>query len=299
VPQVAPYRAAPIQANWVGYPGTIGGGFTDYLIADRFVLPESLGPHFSEKVVYLDRCYLCIDPTRAIGKPPSRELCGLPPSPAVVYACVNASYKLNPHSFARMMRVLRDVPGSVLWLLSGPGRADERLREAAQFMGVDPGRLIFMKMLSHLRYMARYQHVDLFLDTEHYNAHTTASDALWAGCPVLTRPGETFATRVAGSLNHHLGMDDMNVCTDDDFVALAIRFGLDAEYRAAMRERLALQKRRSGLFDVAGYARDLVAMLMRLSAHHRAGGVPSNFPTNDEFSPSVSPSNVVDQVVRD
>jgi len=286
VPQVAPYRAAPIQANWVGYPGTIGGSFTDYLIADRFVLPESLLPHFSEQVVYLDRCYLCIDPTRAIGKPPSRELCGLPPRPAVVYACFNASYKINPRSFARMMRILRDVPDSVLWLLSGPGRADERLREAAHVMGGDPGRLVFMKMLPHLRYMACYQHVDLFLDTEHYNAHTTASDALWAGCPVLTRPGGTFATRVAGSLNHHLGMDDMNVCSDDDFVTLAIRYGRDAEYRAGMRERLVRQKRRSELFDVAGYARDFVALLMRLSAHHRAGGVPSNFSINDEVSPS-------------
>jgi len=135
-----------------------------------------------------------------------------------------------------------------------------------------------------LPYMSRYRHADLFLDTEHYNAHTTASDALWADCPVLTRPGETFATRVAGSLNHHLGMQEMNVLSDDDFVAQAIRYGRDAAYRTAMRAKLIRQKQQSGLFDVAGYARDFVALLMRMSAHYRAGGVPDDFRNHDEDS---------------
>lgn len=276
-PEVFACRAAPVQVSWLGYPGTTGAKFMDYVIADRFVLPESLRPHFSEAVAYLPRCYQPNDPTRAVGTPPLREACGLPAGPSVVYACFNASFKLNPRSFARMVRVVAAVPGSVLWLMEGPGHATERLREAARTMGVDPDRLVFMKKLPHASYLERYRHVDLFLDTEHYNAHTTASDALWAGCPVLTRPGDTFATRVAGSLNHHLGMDDMNVRSDDDFVALAIRYGHDASYRAAIRQKLAYQKRQSGLFDMAGYANDFIMLLMRMSAHHRSGGSPSEF----------------------
>jgi len=285
-PEVFAYRAAPVQVSWLGFPGTTGAQFMDYVIADRFVLPASLRQCFSERVVYLPRCYQPTDPTREVGMPPSREACGLPTGSGVVYACMNASFKLNPRSFARMLRVLAGVPGSVLWLMKGPGRATERLYEAARTAGIDPDRLVFTEKLPHAPYLARYRHADLFLDTEHYNAHTTASDALWADCPVLTRPGETFATRVAGSLNHHLGMDEMNVRTDDDFVVQAIRHGRDAAYRTAVREKLIRQKQQSGLFDVAGYARDFVALLMRVSVHHRAGGVPADFPSEGEGSPS-------------
>jgi predicted O-linked N-acetylglucosamine transferase (SPINDLY family) len=287
-PEVFAYRAAPVQVSWLGFPGTTGAPFMDYVIADRFVLPASLQPCFSERAVYLPRCYQPTDSTREVGTPPSREACGLPAGAGVVYTCMNVSFKLNPRSYARMLRVLAAVPGSVLWLMKGPGRATERLREAACTAGIDPDRLVFAEKLPHAPYLARYRHADLFLDTEHYNAHTVASDALWAGCPVLTRPGETFATRVAGSLNHHLGMDEMNVRTDDDFVAQAIRFGHDSAYRAAMRAKLTRQKRRSELFDAPGYARDFVALLMRMAAHQRAGGLPADFPNDGEGSPSGS-----------
>ena len=168
---------------------------------------------------------------------------------------------------ARALAVLREVPGSVLWLLSGPGRADERLREFAQGQGVEPQRLVFMPKQPHAEYLARLQHADLFLDTEPYNAHTTASDALWAGCPVLTRPGETFAARVAGSLNHHLGLDAMNVDSDAAFVARAVDLGRDPQALAALRATL-MQRRRgtSGLFDMPGFARDFAAAV-RTMAH--------------------------------
>lgn len=286
-PAVFAYRVAPIQVSWLGYPGTTGAHFMDYLIADRFVLPQSLQPCFSEEVVYLPRCYQPTDPTREVGMPPAREACGLPAGDGVVYTCMNASFKINPRSFSRMLRILTAVPGSVLWLMKGPGRAAERLRAQAHAAGINPDRLAFTEKLPHATYLARYRHADLFLDTEHYNAHTTASDALWADCPVLTRPGETFATRVAGSLNHHLGMHEMNVHTDDDFVAQAIMYGLDETYRAAMRAKLIRQKQQSSLFDVAGYARDFTVLCMRISAHHQAGGVPADFPSEDEGSPSV------------
>ena len=183
----------------------------------------------------------------------------LPPR-GVVYCCFNNSYKLNPTSFARAMAVLARVEGSVLWLLSGPGRADERLREAARATGVDPARLVFMDKQPQPVYLARLQLAELFLDTNPYNAHTTASDALWAGCPVLTRPGETFAARVAGSLNHHLGLDEMNVVDDAAYVELAVALGRDPARLRALRERLQAARRTSGLFDMQGFAADFAAM---------------------------------------
>lgn len=275
-PEVFAYRPTPLQVSWLAYPGTTGADFMDYVIADRFVLPEELQPHFSEKVSYLPRCYQCTDPTRIVGTPPSREACGLPTN-GIVFACFNASYKLNPRSVRRMLQVLAGVPGSVLWLLQGPGGMADRLREAAQNMGVAPSRLIFMEKLSHRDYLARYRHVDLFLDTEDYNAHTTASDALWAGCPVLTRPGEAFASRVAGSLNHHLGMPEMNAADDAAFVMKAVRYGRDANYRAGIKAKLLKQRLESGLFDIKGFARDFEGLLLRMAAHRRDGKLPGTF----------------------
>jgi predicted O-linked N-acetylglucosamine transferase (SPINDLY family) len=276
LPEVFAYRPAPVQVSWLAYPGTTGADYMDYVIADRFVLPAWLQPHFAEKAVYLPRCYQSSDPTRVVDLPPSRESCGLP-AVGVVYACFNASFKLNPRSVRRMMQVLAAVPGSVLWLLAPGGGGEDRLREEARCMGVEPSRLVFMKKLPHLAYLACYRHADLFLDTEHYNAHTVASDALWAGCPVLTRPGETFASRVAGSLNHHLGMPEMNVPDDAAFVMKAVRYGRDAAYRAAIRAKLERQRDASPLFDIRGFALDFEAVLLRIAEHRRAGKLPADF----------------------
>ncbi len=268
-PEVLAMRPAPVQVNWLAYPGTSGASWIDYVLADPFVLPDSLAADFSEIVVQLPRCFQPSDTTRAIPPPPSRANCGLPERAeggiGVVFCCFNNSYKLNPHSVARALEVLRGVPGSVLWLLSGPGEADARLRTFAQSQGVAPQRLVFMPKQPHAEYLARLQHADLFLDTEPYNAHTTASDALWAGCPVLTRPGQTFAARVAGSLNHHLLMPSMNVDSDAAFVASAIALGRDPEALAAVRAELAVRRRDSGLFDMDGFARDFVAAVLAMS----------------------------------
>src|SRR5690606_12864895 len=217
-PAILAMRPARVQVNWLAYPGTTGAPWIDHVIADRFVLPEAMAPYFSENVAWLPRCFQPSDTTRTLPPPPSRSDCGLPED-AVVLCCFNNSYKLNPASFARLLSVLDGAPGSVLWLLSGPGHSDRRLGQAAAARGIDPARLVFMSKQPHAAYLARLQLADLFLDTNPYNAHTTASDALWAGCPVLTRPGDTFAARVAGSLNHHLGMDDMNAGSDEAFIA--------------------------------------------------------------------------------
>lgn len=263
-PQVLAMRPAPVQVNWLAYPGTSGADWIDHVLADAFVLPAPLATGFSEQVRYLPRAFQPSDNTRVLAAPPSREACGLP-AQGVVLCCFNNSYKLNPRSVQRLFAVLHGVPGSVLWLLSGPGNADARLRSAARQAQLDPARLVFMHKLPHPDYLARYQHADLFLDTHPYNAHTTASDALWAGCPVLTCPGATFASRVAGSLNHHLGLAHMNVADDRAFVATAIALGNDAPALQALRAELALRRGDSGLFDMAGFASDFSTVVEDLA----------------------------------
>lgn len=271
-PEVLTMRPAPLQLNWLAYPGTSGARWLDAVVADEFVLPASLEPHFSERVLRLPRAFQPSDNTRTLEPSPSRAECGLPEQ-GVVFCCFNNSYKLNPRSMGRAFAVLQAVPGSVLWLLSGPGQADARLRAAAQAAGVDPARLVFMAKLPHPQYLARYQLADLFLDTHPYNAHTTASDALWAGCPVLTCPGDTFAARVAGSLNHHLGLSRMNVVDDAAFIAAASALGNAPSALAALRAELAQARDRSGLFDMAGFARDLSALLQRVASEQGWQGV--------------------------
>ena len=266
-PEVLAMRPAPVQVNWLAYPGTSGAPWIDYVLADRFALPDALVPSYSETVAWLPGAFQPSDTRRTVDTPPSRNACGLPDA-GVVYACFNNSYKVNPHSLGRMLEILASVEGSVLWLLSGPGRADDRLRAAAQARGIDPARLVFMRKLPHADYLARYRHVDLFLDTHPYNAHTTASDALWAGCPVLTCPGDTFAARVAGSLNHHLGLARMNVADDAAFIATASTLGNDPSALATLRAEVAQARDHSGLFDMAGFARNLSALLQRLAGEH-------------------------------
>ncbi|GAB3058504.1 tetratricopeptide repeat protein [Stenotrophomonas tumulicola] len=272
-PEVLAMRPAPLQVNWLAYPGSSGAPWMDVVLADDFVLPTSMEAHFSERVLRLPRAFQPSDNTRMLPPPPSRTACGLPDH-GTVFCCFNNSYKLNPRSMARAFAVLQRVPGSVLWLLSGPGHADQRLRDAATATGVDPARLVFMAKQPHPQYLARLQLADLFLDTHPYNAHTTASDALWAGCPVLTCPGDTFAARVAGSLNHHLGLERMNVTDDAAFVATASALGNDPAALAALRAELVQARQHSGLFDMAAFARDL-SMLLQLLARERGWQGPA------------------------
>jgi len=271
-PEVLAMRPAPLQLNWLAYPGTSGAPWLDAVVGDAFALPPALEPHYSERVLRLPRAFQPSDNTRVLEPAPTRTDCGLP-AQGVVFCCFNNSYKLNPRSMGRAFAVLQVVPGSVLWLLAGPGKADARLRAAAQAAGVDPARLVFMAKLPHPQYLARYALADLFLDTHPYNAHTTASDALWAGCPVLTCPGDTFAARVAGSLNHHLGLAHMNVADDAAFIATASALGNDPTALAALRAELAQARGRSGVFDMAGFAADLSALLQALAREHGWVGV--------------------------
>lgn len=266
-------RPAPLQVNWLAYPGTSGAPWIDYAIADRVVLPDVIRAGYSESIAWLPRCFQPSDSTRRVAEPPSRLDCGLPES-GMVYCCFNNSYKFNPASVARQLRVLTAVPDAVLWLLRGRDGSDRRLRDLAAQAGVDPQRLVFMPKLPHAEYISRYRHADLFLDTLHYNAHTTASDAIYAGCPVLTTLGSTFAGRVAASLNHHLGMDELNCIGDDDWIAFAVNIGHDSEARAALRTRFDRQRDSSTLFDMTGFARDFSTLILAMVERHRNGEAP-------------------------
>lgn len=280
MPGVFALRPAPVQASWLAYPGTSGAPFIDYLIADPFLIPESLQRFYSESIAYLPRCYQPSDTTRVVGAAPPRSCFGLPDD-AVVLASFNNSWKLSEASFDRMCSVLRGVPRGVLWLLDYGREANARLCEAARTRGIDPHRLVFSPPLPHLQHLARYRLADLFLDTNPYNAHTTASDAIWAGCPVLTRSGETFASRVAGSLNHHLGMPELIARDDKAFIDAALRFGNDRSGLAALRARLVRLRETSGLFDMQAYACDFSALLRVMDERHRQGTAPSHITASE------------------
>lgn len=274
-------RAAPVQVNWLAYPGTSGAPWMDYLLADATVLPDTLRPQVSEKLLRLPHSYQPSDTTRSVLPAPSRAACGLPEQ-GTVFACFNATWKLAPVTFARFMQVLQAVPDSVLWLLSGPAGADERLRQAAAAHDIDPARLVFMPKLPHAEYLARYAHADLFLDTLPYNAHTTASDALWAGCPVLTLRGETFSGRVAASLLKHAGLPELIATDEAAFLARATALGSDRSACEALRRKLVEQRHASPLFDMAGYTRDFVQVVRWISARHRSGLAPAD----QDFQPA-------------
>ncbi|MBS0556652.1 MAG: tetratricopeptide repeat protein [Proteobacteria bacterium] len=277
-PELFALRPARVQVNWLAYPGTLGAPWCDYLIADPFLVPDEQREHYSEKIALLPRCYQPSDTTRVVGEAPPRAMYGLP-ADATVFACFNLTWKYTLRSFARWMKILKAAPDSVLWLLAGPpgSGADEHLRRAAHAAGVDPRRLVFALRAPHAEYLARYRLVDLFLDTNPYNAHTTACDALWAGCPVLTQPGQTFASRVAGSLNHHLGMDSMNATSDQQYIDKAVQLARFTPMLATLRSRLDAARRESGVFDMHAYARDFAAALTAMFQRSEQRLPPADF----------------------
>lgn len=270
-------RPAPVQVNWLAYPGTSGAAFFDYLIADRFVIPQAARAHYSERITYLPYCFQPSDTTRPIDSPPSRAVCGLPAS-GLVFASFNNGYKIGPEPFAAWLEILARVPDSCLWMLDSPEPDfSARLREYASAAGIDPRRLRFQRKLPHADYLSRYAHVDLFLDTWPYNAHTTASDALWAGCPLLTWPGETFAARVAGSLLRTLGLKELMVESRSAYVDRAVALAGDPDRLRALRAELARRRNIAPLFDMTRFARDFAVALKHMSLRHRAGLVPEHF----------------------
>ncbi|HLY16362.1 MAG TPA: tetratricopeptide repeat protein [Bryobacteraceae bacterium] len=264
-PGILALRPAPIQASYLGYPGTTGSPAVDYIIADRFVIPEDQQPFFSEKVVYLPDCYQVNDSTRRIAdRVSSRAECGLPET-GFVFCCFNASYKLTPAIFQIWMRLLDDVPGSVLWLLASNDEMVRNLqREAQARLAGGAQRLVFAPSLPNPEHLARLRMADVFLDTLPYNAHTLASDALWAGCPAITCAGETFASRVAGSLLHAVGLPELVTHSLSDYATLAAQLAHEPARLAAIRERLQTNRLSAPLFDCRRCTRHLEAAFAQM-----------------------------------
>lgn len=272
-PEIAALRPAPIQVNYLGYPGTMGAGFIDYLVADRFIVPESHAPDYSETLVLLPDCYQVNDRKRPVAATPGRRELGLPED-GFVFCCFNNAYKILPQMFSIWMRVLQAVPGSILWLLESNPLASRNLRSEAQARGVDPQRLVFASALPMERHLGRMAAADLFLDTLPYNAHTTASDALWAGLPVLTAPGETFASRVCGSLLSAAGLPELVGASMEEYEALAIEFGREPARLAELRTRLSRNRDTAALFDTPRFARALEAAYEKMQVTRLSGLKP-------------------------
>ena len=258
-------RPAPVQATWLGFIGTTALPWIDFVIADRFALPPALQPMFSERPLYLESSFLPGDRRREVGPPISRAEAGLPED-AFIFASFNNAYKLNPVMFDSWMRILRAVPGSVLWLLDDNPTATANLAAFAADRGVGRERLIFAPRVTTAEYRARLALADLFLDNHPYNAGSTANDVLWVGTPMLTLSGRTFVSRMGGSLLNALGLPELVTHSHLQYEETAIGLGRDGGRLRGLRERLHSARHEGAGFDVAGVARGLEDSLQRLVA---------------------------------
>jgi protein O-GlcNAc transferase len=270
-------RVAPVQAGWLGYPGTVGGQILDYLIADSTVVPPESQAHYSERIVYLPHSYLPSDSQRPIAaRAFTREELGLP-STGFVYCCFNNNYKITPETFDSWMRILGQVPHGVLWLSETNAKAAENLRREARARGVDDGRLIFAPRLPSLEeHLARHRAADLFLDTLPYNAHTTASDALWAGLPVLTCAGQAFAGRVGASLLNAIELPELITTDRACYEATAVELASSPERLRDIRDKLARHRLTTPLFDTTRMARHLESAFRAVHERYLADLAPDH-----------------------
>jgi predicted O-linked N-acetylglucosamine transferase (SPINDLY family) len=270
-------RPAPVQVSYLGFPGTSGAPYTDYILADRWVIPDNQQRFYSEKVVYLPDCYQANDSHRAIApQAPSRVEAGLPES-AFVFCCCNNTHKITPGWFDVWMEILRGVEGSVLWLFDANEMVAQNLRREAEQRGVAAERIVFAPRKPLSEHLARHRLADLFLDTLPYNAHTTASDALWAGLPVLTCAGATFAGRVAASLLDAVGLGKMIVTSRDDYIATAVKLAKEPEALHEIRERLAAHRLAHPLFDTARFTRHIESAYDMMWQRYKKGKQPAGF----------------------
>ena len=274
-------RPAPVQVNYLGFPATLGAPYIDYVIADRIVIPADEERFYDEKIVTLPGSYQANDNKgRVLGEIPSRAEAGLPDK-GFVFCNFNNAYKLTPDTFAGWMRILKQVDGSLLWLLQSPAPFADNIRAAAQAQGIAGERIIFAPDRPQADHLARLGLADLFLDSLPYNAHTTASDALWAGVPVLTLRGTSFAGRVGASLLTAAGLPELIAQTQADYEALAVRLATNSAQLKALRDRLQRTRATSELFDTALCARRIESAYEQMWQNWLAGHAPQAFAVKD------------------
>jgi len=289
-PRIFAFRPAPIQVNYLGYPGTMAAPYMDYLIADRVVIPEEQRSFYSERIAFLPDTYQCNDSKRVLTvEPPSRKDAGLPES-GFVFCCFNNNFKITPPIFAIWMRLLHNVEGSVLWLLEDSAEAIANLKREAEAAGVDADRIIAAPRVNAAQYLARQRLADLFLDTQPYGAHTTASDALWMGLPVLTTLGPVFASRVAASLLSALNVPELITRSVQEYEQAALQYARAPDRLAAVKAKLAANRDTAPLFDTARYTRNLEAAFATMWERWQRGEPPADFVANT--APPRQPASV-------
>jgi predicted O-linked N-acetylglucosamine transferase (SPINDLY family) len=276
-PGVLAFRPAPVQVNYIGFAGTLGAEYIDYLIADRFVVPEVAQASYAEQVVYLPDTYWPTDDRVEVGEPGlGRAESGLPED-GFVFCCFNQNYKIAPPVFEVWMNLLRQVDGSVLWLVRDNADAERNLRQQAEDRGIVPQRLVFAPRVSIEEYLARFRLADLFLDTLPFNAHTTAADALWAGLPLVTCPGSSFAARVAGSLLTAVGLPELITTSLPEYEALALSLAREPERLTGIRAKLVRNRGTFPLFDTNRFTRHIESAYRTMWERYQQGEPPAGF----------------------
>lgn len=276
-PGILASRPARVQVNYLGFPGTMGAGHIDYIIADRFVIPLDRQACYSENVVYLPDTFQAAGSTRRLGEhKPTRAAIGLPDR-GVVFCSFNNRYKITPAMFDVWMRLLHGVEGSVLWLLGGDAAAERNLRRETEDRGIAADRLMFAPRVGYADYLTRYQVADLFLDTLPFNAGTTASDALWAGLPLVTCAGDAFAARMAGSLLNAVGLPELVTHNLQDYETVALALGRDKDRLAQVRARLSANRAACPLFDAGRFRRHIEAAYQSMWHTHLRGEPARSF----------------------
>ncbi|MBI3231351.1 MAG: UDP-N-acetylglucosamine-peptide N-acetylglucosaminyltransferase, partial [Burkholderiales bacterium] len=295
-PDIISNRPAPVQMTYLGFPGTSALPAVDYVLADEFVLPPELAPFFSEKPAYLPRCFQINDRKREIGPCPTKEKAGLPED-KFIFCSFNNNFKFTEEMFACWMRILKRVPNSVLWMVADNEWVSANLRQAAIGHGIDPARLIFAPRVPPSEYLARYQVADLFLDSYPFNAGTTASDALWAGLPLLTYTGRTFSSRMAGSLLRAVDLPQLITYSLQDYEDKAVLLANDTAQIAQMKQQLKENRLSCALFDSPQFVSDLEDVFERLAVHPSPDQAASVAPT--PTIPPLAAANLIhaDQVV--
>jgi protein O-GlcNAc transferase len=269
-------RPAPVQVHYLGFPGTLGVDFIDYMLVDSFVVPPELEAQMSEKLAFLPGSFFIGDSARSFARPRTRQDAGLPASGFVFYAIGNG-YKITPPLFDIWMRLLRAVPGSVLWLLDDNPLTNANLRREATARGIDAVRLVFAPRLAPAEHLARHRLADLFLDTVPYNAGTTANDALFIGLPLVTCAGRSIAARMAASQLRAAGIPELVTADLDAYEKLALHLATHADELAALRAKLALNRATSPLFDTARATRAIEAAYLQMWEIHQRGEPPRSF----------------------
>lgn len=281
-PEILAFRPCSLQINYLGFPGTMGADFIDYIVADSYVIPEGHEAYYSEKVIRLPHCYQANDDKRVIASPPTRADCGLP-GEAFVLCAFHQAYKISPDMFTVWVQLLKAIPDSVLWLLAGHSpEVEENLRSEARQRGLAPERLVFAPPLPQTEHLARMQLADLALDTWPVGGHTTASDALWAGLPYIALTGEAFASRVAGSLLTTLGLPELIAYSVEDYRALVLDLALNRARLSAVRTRLAEARHTSPLFDTVRFTRNLESAYRQILENQGIGNPPAHRMVREE-----------------